>query len=65
METKPIPNWPGYSISADGQVFSSRMSRDGRPKALKTNNQGAVQLRGLGNNTKWRRTADLVKEIWK
>ncbi|GGF73049.1 hypothetical protein GCM10010912_17810 [Paenibacillus albidus] len=64
METKPIPNWPGYSISADGQVFSSRKSIDGTPKLLKTNSQGAVQLRGISNNTKWRRTADLVKEIW-
>lgn len=64
METKPIPNYPGYSISRDGVVFSSRNSRDGTPKQIKVNSRGKVNLNGLG----WQKVRDpmeVAREVWK
>lgn len=61
---KPIPNYPGFSISRDGVVYSSRNSRDGTPKVVKVNPRGKVILNGLG----WQKARDpmeVAREVWK
>ncbi|AIQ29346.1 hypothetical protein P40081_15200 [Paenibacillus sp. FSL P4-0081] len=61
---KPIPNYPGYSVSRDGVVYSSRNSRDGTPKLIKVNSRGKVNLNGLG----WQKVRDpmeVAREVWK
>lgn len=61
---KPIPNYPGYSVSRDGVVYSSRNSRDGTPKLIKVNSRGKVNLNGSG----WQKVRDpmeVAREVWK
>lgn len=61
---KPIPNFPGFSISQDGTVYSSRKSTNGTPKEVKVSSRGKVTLTGPG----WQRQRypkDIVAEVWK
>lgn len=61
---KPIPNYPGYSVSRDGAIYSSRNSRDGTPKEVKVSSRGTVTLNGYGWQ-KVRKPMDVAREVWK
>lgn len=62
---KPIPNYPGFSVSQDGVVYSSRQDRrKGFPKLVKVNPRGKVALTGPGYQ-KVRDPMEIAREVWK
>jgi hypothetical protein len=62
---KPIPNFPGFSVSQDGVVYSSRSNtKTGFPKPVTVNPRGKVTLTGPG----WQRQRypqEVAAEVWK
>lgn len=63
-EVKPVINWPGYFVSKDGLVFSSRNNKTGQLAPVKVNSRGKVNLTFNG---RWKhfKPADLAAEAWR
>jgi hypothetical protein len=62
---KPIPNYPGFSVSREGVIFSSRNNtKTGYPKPVKVNPRGKVTLTGPGYQ-KVRDPMEVAREVWK
>lgn len=62
-EVRPVLNWPGFHVSQDGQVFSSR-SRSRELSPVKVNRRGVVSLTYNGH---WKqfKPEELAAEAWR
>jgi crossover junction endodeoxyribonuclease RusA len=63
-KAKRIPNYPDYYITKEGQVYSTRNSRDGKPKPIKTRANGSVTLCRGTQSRKQAIVRYLVKQMW-
>lgn len=63
-KAKRIPNYPDYYITKEGQVYSTRNSRDGKPKPIKTKANGSVTLCRGTQSRKQAIVRYLVKQMW-
>lgn len=62
-DLKPVWGWPGYYVSADGQIWSSRNSMDGSLKQLKIREDGRVLLSN-SSKSKYIQTSKLVETAY-
>lgn len=61
---KAVPNYPGYYVTKDAKVYSTRNSSTGQAKLLKTRATGSVTLcRGLYDR-KQISVEFLAKKVW-
>lgn len=61
---KPITGWPGYFVSEDGQVYSTRDSTARNYKPVKVNKYGKVALHRPGQH-KHHKPEELAAEAWR
>lgn len=61
---KQITGWPGYHVSEDGQVFSTRNNQERNMIPVKVNNYGKVALHHEGRH-KHLKPAELAAEAWR
>lgn len=64
LGAKPIVGYPGYYVTQDGKVYSTRQSRTGAPKLIKVHAKGFVTLFRGHYDRKQVLVRDLVKKVW-
>lgn len=61
---KPITGWPGYFVSEDGQVYSTRNNQERNMIPVKVNRYGKVALHHEGRR-KQLKPVVLAAEAWR
>lgn len=64
LDAKPVLGYPGYYITQDGQVYSTRHTRTGAAKPIKTHSKGCVTLYQGDYERKQVSVKKLVQKVW-